>query len=68
MGRHGAFLRVSTDLVCSHQEDFYAFATLSLDPEELRLSVKKLHGVDWDPTLVGDQFARQVVFVGIYDG
>lgn len=55
-------------MVCSHQEDFYAFATLSLDPEELRLSVKKLHGVDWDPTLVGDQFARQVVFVGIYDG
>jgi hypothetical protein len=53
---------------CSHQEDFYAFATLSLDPEELRISVKKSLGIDWDPTLVGDVFSRQVVFVGIYDG
>ncbi|KAF8349779.1 phosphatase 2C-like domain-containing protein [Amanita rubescens] len=52
----------------SHQEDFYAYATLSLDPEELRLSVKKDHGIDWDPNLVGEPFSRQVVFVGIYDG
>ncbi|KAJ8520096.1 hypothetical protein ONZ45_g3020 [Pleurotus djamor] len=52
----------------SHQEDFYSFATLSLNPEELRASVKKAHGIDWDPTKVGDLFARQVVFVGIYDG
>ncbi|KAF7339564.1 Protein phosphatase 2C 4 [Mycena sanguinolenta] len=37
----------------SHQEDFYSFVTLSLDPEELRLSVKKAHGA---------------VFIGIYDG
>ncbi|KAF5385318.1 hypothetical protein D9615_001419 [Tricholomella constricta] len=52
----------------SHQEDFYAFATLALDPEELRVSVKKSHGVDWDPKKVGDAFSSQVVFVGIYDG
>lgn len=52
----------------SHQEDFYGFATLSLDPEELRVSVKKSHGVDWDPRKVGDAFSGQVVFVGIYDG
>ncbi|KAG6832307.1 hypothetical protein H0H92_003540 [Tricholoma furcatifolium] len=52
----------------SHQEDFYAYATLSLNPEELRLSVKKAHGVDWDPSKVGDAFSRQVTFVGIYDG
>ncbi|KAG7099115.1 hypothetical protein E1B28_000988 [Marasmius oreades] len=52
----------------SHQEDFYAFAALSLDPEELRMSVKKSHDVDWDPESVGDLLARQVVFVGIYDG
>ncbi|KAJ7275160.1 phosphatase 2C-like domain-containing protein [Mycena haematopus] len=45
----------------SHQEDFYSFVTLSLDPEELRLSVKKAHGVDWDPLI-------QAVFIGIYDG
>ena len=52
----------------SHQEDFYAFATLSLDPEELRISVKKNHGIDWDPTAVDEKVARQVMFVGIYDG
>ncbi|PPQ64760.1 hypothetical protein CVT26_002704 [Gymnopilus dilepis] len=52
----------------SHQEDFYGFATLSLNPEELRQSVKRAHGIDWDPNLVGDVLARQVLFVGIYDG
>ncbi|KAF8640786.1 hypothetical protein AX17_000435 [Amanita inopinata Kibby_2008] len=52
----------------SHQEDFYAYATLSLDPEELRLSVKKTHNIDWDPHKVGEPFSRQVVFIGIYDG
>jgi protein phosphatase PTC6 len=52
----------------SHQEDFYSFATLSLDPEELRQSVKKAHGVDWDPQKVGDAFSGQAVFIGIYDG
>ncbi|KAJ7169766.1 phosphatase 2C-like domain-containing protein [Mycena filopes] len=52
----------------SHQEDFYSFATLSLDPEELRLSVKKAHGLDWDPSSVGDVLSRQAVFIGIYDG
>jgi hypothetical protein len=52
----------------SNQEDFYAFASLSLDPEELRLSVKKHHQIDWDPKSVDDTVARQVVFVGIYDG
>ncbi|KAJ7596917.1 phosphatase 2C-like domain-containing protein [Mycena floridula] len=52
----------------SHQEDFYAFSALSLDPEELRVSVKKAHGIDWDPELVGQAFNRQVLFVGIYDG
>ncbi|KAF8912977.1 phosphatase 2C-like domain-containing protein [Gymnopilus junonius] len=52
----------------SHQEDFYGFATLSLNPEELRKSVKRAHDIDWDPKLVGDVLARQVLFVGIYDG
>ncbi|KZT30676.1 protein serine/threonine phosphatase 2C [Neolentinus lepideus HHB14362 ss-1] len=50
------------------QEDFYAFSSLSLNPEELRLHVKKHLGIDWDPRRVGDSFSRQVVFVGIYDG
>ncbi|KAH8120113.1 phosphatase 2C-like domain-containing protein [Phellopilus nigrolimitatus] len=50
------------------QEDSHQFATLILNPEELRLSVKKSFGIDWDPHAVGDAFARQVLFVGIYDG
>lgn len=52
----------------SHQEDFYAFSALSLNPEELRLSVKKQHSIDWDPKLVDDIVARQAIFIGIYDG
>jgi hypothetical protein len=52
----------------SYQEDFYSYATLSLDPEELRLSVKKKLGIDWDPASVGEPLARQAVFVGLYDG
>ena len=52
----------------SHQEDFYAYATLSLDPEELRSSVKKSLGIDWHPEKVGHAFNRQAVFIGIYDG
>ncbi|KAH8835278.1 phosphatase 2C-like domain-containing protein [Flagelloscypha sp. PMI_526] len=52
----------------SHQEDFYAFAALSLHPEELQLNVKKAHGLDWNPSDVGEPLARQVVMVGIYDG
>jgi len=52
----------------SQQEDFYAFATLAMDPEELRVSVKKAHGLDWDPRQVGDVFSGQALFVGIYDG
>jgi protein phosphatase PTC6 len=55
--------------VCkSYQEDFHAFATLSLNPEELQLSVKKHLEIDWNPHLVDDVFARQAVFIGIYDG
>lgn len=52
----------------NNQEDFYSFATLSLNPEELRLSLKKHNGVDWDPNLVGEPLNREVTFVGIYDG
>ncbi|KAJ7492734.1 phosphatase 2C-like domain-containing protein [Mycena latifolia] len=52
----------------SHQEDHSSFVTLSLDPEELRLSLKKAHGLDWDPSSVPDVLSRQAVFIGIYDG
>lgn len=49
-------------------EDFHAFHTLSLNPEELRLNVKRRHGIDWEPSKLDDLVARQVVYVGIYDG
>lgn len=52
----------------SHQEDYHAIAALSLDPEGLRLSIKKTIGVDWEPENAIDPIARQVVFVGLYDG
>ncbi|KAF5385416.1 hypothetical protein D9757_005382 [Collybiopsis confluens] len=52
----------------SYQEDFYAFSALSLDPEELQISLKKSFDIDWDPERVGHVFSRQVVFAGIYDG
>ncbi|OJT10072.1 Protein phosphatase 2C -like protein [Trametes pubescens] len=41
---------------------------LSLDPAELALSFKKAHNVDWDPSELQPALARQVLFVGIYDG
>ncbi|OSX67370.1 hypothetical protein POSPLADRAFT_1176162 [Postia placenta MAD-698-R-SB12] len=50
------------------QEDFYAYVALSLDPEELRLTLKKALHVDWDPSAIPQILARQVLFVGIYDG
>jgi protein phosphatase PTC6 len=52
----------------SYQEDFYSFATLSLEPPELRLTVSKHLDIDWDPESVGHLFSRQAVFAGIYDG
>ncbi|KAF8922702.1 phosphatase 2C-like domain-containing protein [Mucidula mucida] len=52
----------------SNQEDFYAFATLSLDPQELAGNLKKYHKISWDPQSVGNMFADQLTFIGIYDG
>ncbi|KIJ68572.1 hypothetical protein HYDPIDRAFT_146853 [Hydnomerulius pinastri MD-312] len=52
----------------SKQEDYHAIASLSLDPEGLRLSLKKTMNLDWEPENPGDPVARQVVFVGLYDG
>ncbi|KAG9314268.1 phosphatase 2C-like domain-containing protein [Chiua virens] len=51
-----------------HQEDYHAIAALSLDPDGLRLSIKKAFGIDWEPENAADPIARQVVFVGLYDG
>jgi protein phosphatase PTC6 len=55
-------------MASSYQEDFHSFATLSLNPEELRLTVSRHLGIDWDPENVGNPFSSQAVFVGIYDG
>ena len=52
----------------SYQEDSHQFAALSLDPEELRLDAQKNFDVDWDPSAAGEAFARQVLYVGIFDG
>lgn len=52
----------------SHQEDYHAIAALSLDPEGLRMSIQKSIGIDWEPENAIDPVARQVVFVGLYDG
>ncbi|KAI9512853.1 phosphatase 2C-like domain-containing protein [Russula earlei] len=52
----------------AYQEDYHSFATLSLNPEELRLTVSRHLGIEWEPENVGHPFTGQVVFVGIYDG
>lgn len=52
----------------SYQEDSHQFAALSLNPEELRVHAKKFFNVDWAPDAAGEALARQVLFVGIYDG
>ncbi len=61
-------IRLYLNHLLQSPEDFFGFATLSLNPEELQLSVKKTLGADWDPNLVSDIYARQVLYVGIYDG
>lgn len=52
----------------SYQEDFHSYAALSINPEELKLSLKKSYNIDWDPSTLSPELARQVLFVGIYDG
>ncbi|KAH8102513.1 phosphatase 2C-like domain-containing protein [Cristinia sonorae] len=51
-----------------YQEDFYSYSALSINPEELRVSLRRAHHVDWDYTSLPPAIARQVLFVGIYDG
>ncbi|OBZ79580.1 Protein phosphatase 2C 4 [Grifola frondosa] len=52
----------------ANRRDFYAFAALSLDPDELRLTLNKSLNIDWDPSALPPALARQVLFIGIYDG
>lgn len=51
-----------------HQEDYYAFASLLLDPEGLQAGLKRTLGIEWTPKNISDPLSRQVVFVGLYDG
>jgi protein phosphatase PTC6 len=51
-----------------YQQDFYGISTLSLDLSEIQHSLKKSLKYDWDPTLLPDFIARQVHFIGIFDG
>ena len=41
---------------------------MTLNPEELQLTLKKAHYFDWDPSYLPPALARQLLFVGIYDG
>ncbi|KAF9056492.1 phosphatase 2C-like domain-containing protein [Panaeolus papilionaceus] len=50
----------------SHQEDFYGFATLNLNPEELKVSLNDALRVSWQPS--DPLLAGQVLFLGLYDG
>jgi protein phosphatase PTC6 len=59
------YLKISSS---RNQEDYHAIAALSLDPEGLRLSIKKTMGIDWEPENLKEPVARQVVFIGLYDG
>lgn len=60
--------KIRLNYFASQQEDSYSFAQLSLNPEELRLSLKKQHDLDWDPKALSEESASEVFFVGIYDG
>ena len=52
----------------SYQQDFYGFATLSLDPHELQHTLRTKLKYEWDPSGLPDFIARQVHFIGLYDG
>ncbi|KAI6008285.1 phosphatase 2C-like domain-containing protein [Pisolithus orientalis] len=52
----------------SHQADYHALAALCLDVDGLRSSIQKTLNFDWVPENPKDRVARQVVFVGLYDG
>lgn len=54
--------------VDSYQQDFYGFATLSLDPRELQYTLRTKLNCNWDPSGLPDFIASQVHFIGLYDG
>ncbi|KZS93140.1 protein serine/threonine phosphatase 2C [Sistotremastrum niveocremeum HHB9708] len=52
----------------SYQEDHFSIQGIDVDPLELKLSLKRLSGFDWDPRSLPEPFAGQILFAGIYDG
>lgn len=52
----------------AYQQDFYGFATLSLDPHELQYTLQTKFHYEWDPSDLPDSIANQVHLIGLYDG
>ncbi|THH33537.1 hypothetical protein EUX98_g638 [Antrodiella citrinella] len=61
-------LRTPDSTMTMYQEDFYSYSALSLNPKELQASLRKAHHIEWDYDSLPPSIARQVLFVGIYDG
>lgn len=51
-----------------YQEDAHTVSAIHIPPEELRHSLQRYFGINWDPGHIGETLAGQVVFAGIYDG
>ena len=55
----------------SYQEDRFTVASIHMDPTTIQQTIDKVPPEfqrQWDPQAVGNEFASQVVFVGIFDG
>jgi len=55
----------------SYQEDRFTIGSIHIDPSTIQRTIDKVPPEfqrQWDPRAVGDEFASQVLFVGIYDG
>ncbi|KAG8948598.1 hypothetical protein FRC04_009500 [Tulasnella sp. 424] len=51
-----------------YQEDAHTVTAIHIPPTELRHSLNRYFGLNWDPGHIGETLAGQVVFAGIYDG
>ena len=55
----------------SYQEDRFTIASIHMDPATIQRTIDKVPPEfqrQWDPQAVGDEFASQMLFVGVYDG
>ncbi|KAG8903793.1 hypothetical protein FRC00_014491, partial [Tulasnella sp. 408] len=51
-----------------YQEDAHTVTAVHIPPAELRHSLIRYFGLNWDPGHIGETLAGQVLFAGIYDG